>query len=217
MLLKHINKNSVIGVCVDSDVDGFTSSAIIINYLWRVWPDLDIRYYLHTNKEHGIDLDLLDDDIEFLIVPDASSNEADIHKILYDKGIDILIIDHHNAEGYSPWACVINNQISDYPNKDLSGAGMVYKFCCYLDKVLNVEYADDYVDLAVFGIIADVMDLRQFETRQMIIKAINNFRSPFLNILASANSFQSGLQLTPKTFSWTMAPAVNAICRMGST
>lgn len=217
MLLKHINKNSVIGVCVDSDVDGFTSSAIIINYLWRVWPDLDIRYYLHTNKEHGIDLDLLDNDIEFLIVPDASSNEADIHKILYDKGIDILIIDHHNAEGYSPWACVINNQISDYPNKDLSGAGMVYKFCCYLDKVLNVEYADDYVDLAVFGIIADVMDLRQFETRQMIIKAINNFRSPFLNILASANSFQSGIQLTPKTFSWTMAPAVNAICRMGST
>ena len=216
MLMKHIDKKSTIGVCVDSDVDGFTSSAIIINYLWRVWPDLDIRYYLHKNKEHGIDLDLLDDDVEFLIVPDASSNEPDIHKILYNKGIDILIIDHHNTDGYSPWACVINNQISNYPNKDLSGAGMVYKFCCYLDKLLEKNYANDYIDLAVFGIIADVMDLHEFETRRMIVKAIENFRSPFLNVLASANSFQSGIEIVPKTFSWTLAPAVNAICRVGS-
>ena len=127
-----------------------------------------------------------------------------------------MVIDHHNAEGYSPWACVINNQISDYPNKNLSGAGMVYKFCCYLDKLLGVEFADEFIDLAVFGIIADVMDLRHFETRRMIVKAIENFRSPFLNVLASAGSFQSGIEIIPKTFSWTLAPAVNAICRVGS-
>lgn len=220
MLLYHARAGHTIGVCVDSDVDGFTSAAIMINYMLRVWPDLNIKYYLHKNKEHGIDLDLLKDDlddgIQLLIVPDASSNEEDIHWELYNKGIDVLVIDHHNADAYSHFALVINNQISDYPNKDLSGAGMVYKFCCYLDSLLGVHYADDYIDLAVFGIIADVMDLRHFETRRMIVKAIDNFRSPFLNALASANSFQSGVEIVPKTFSWTMAPPINAICRLGS-
>ena len=219
LLLKHIENNSKVFIQPDSDVDGFTSSAILINYLYKLYPDFvlnNIKYDVHNNKEHGIDLDFIDDDIKLVIAPDASSNEADIHKVLYDKGIDVLVIDHHNAEGYSPWACVINNQISDYPNKNLSGAGMVYKFCCYLDKLLGVEFADEFIDLAVFGIIADVMDLRHFETRRMIVKAIENFRSPFLNVLASAGSFQSGIEIIPKTFSWTLAPAVNAICRVGS-
>ena len=219
LLLKHIENNSKVFIQPDSDVDGFTSSAILINYLYKLYPDFvlnNIKYDVHHNKEHGIDLDFIDDDIKLVIAPDASSNEADIHKVLYDKGIDVLVIDHHNAEGYSPWACVINNQISDYPNKNLSGAGMVYKFCCYLDKLLGVEFADEFIDLAVFGIIADVMDLRHFETRRMIVKAIENFRSPFLNVLASAGSFQSGIEIIPKTFSWTLAPAVNAICRVGS-
>lgn len=219
LLLKHIENNSKVFIQPDSDVDGFTSSAILINYLYKLYPDFvlnNIKYDVHHNKEHGIDLDFIDDDIKLVIAPDASSNEADIHKVLYDKGIDVLVIDHHNAEGYSPWACIINNQISDYPNKNLSGAGMVYKFCCYLDKLLGVEFADEFIDLAVFGIIADVMDLRHFETRRMIVKAIENFRSPFLNVLASAGSFQSGIEIIPKTFSWTLAPAVNAICRVGS-
>ena len=204
---------------MDADVDGYTSAAILINYMYRIWPDFvlnHVHFGLHKNKEHGIDLDLMPNNVKLVVVPDASSNEYDIHKELSERDIEVLVIDHHNADMYSPYACVINNQLCDYPNKDLSGAGMVYKFCCYLDKLLDKDFADDYVDLAVFGMIADVMDLRQFETRRMIVKAIDNFRSPFLNVLASANSFQSGLQIVPKTFSWTMAPCINAICRVGN-
>ena len=219
LLLHRITLDDDIYIQVDADVDGYTSAAILINYMYRIWPDFvlnRVHFGLHKNKEHGIDLDLMPSNVKLVIVPDASSNEYDIHKELADRGIEVLIIDHHNADMYSPYACVINNQLCDYPNKDLSGAGMVYKFCCYLDKLLDKDYADDYIDLAVFGMIADVMDLRQFETRRMIVKAIDNFRSPFLNVLASANSFQSGVQIVPKTFSWTMAPCINAICRVGN-
>ena len=35
----------------------------------------------------------------------------------------------------------------DYPTKALSGAGVVYKFCSYIDELLGTSYADDYVDL----------------------------------------------------------------------
>ena len=100
-----------------------------------------------------------------------------------EKGIDILIIDHHNAAEVSEYACIINNQLCDYPTKSLSGAGMVYKFCSYIDELLGVNYADDYLDLASLGIIADVMDLRDLETKHIISRGLKNIRNPFLKLV----------------------------------
>jgi single-stranded-DNA-specific exonuclease len=54
----------------------------------------------------------------------------------------VLVIDHHEADRVSEHACIINNQLCDYPTKSLSGVGMVYKFCSYIDRLLNVDYAD---------------------------------------------------------------------------
>ena len=93
------------------------------------------------------------------------SNDYEQHEELHNRGIDVLVLDHHEAEKYSEYACVINNQMCDYPTKALSGAGVVYKFCCYMDELLGTSYADDYVDLATTGIIADVMPLKDFEIR----------------------------------------------------
>ena len=56
----------------------------------------------------------------------------------------------------------------DYPNKSLSGVGMVLKFCQYIDKLLGINESDNFFDLAAFGIIADVMDLRNYETRYIV-------------------------------------------------
>jgi single-stranded-DNA-specific exonuclease len=82
--------------------------------------------------------------------------------------MDILIIDHHKAPKVSECACVINNQLCDYPTKSLSGVGMVYKFCCYLDELLKVNYANEYLDLVAVGMVADMMDLRDFETKHLM-------------------------------------------------
>ena len=219
MLLKHIKNNDDIYVQCDADVDGYTSSAILINYLHRLYPDFvknHIFYKMHTKKAHGINMEFITDNIKLVVAPDASSEEFEIHKELHDKNIDVLIIDHHNADGYSPWACVINNQISDYPNKALSGAGMVYKFCCALDKELNVNYADDFIDLAIFGIVADVMDMRTYENRRLADKATVCLKSPLLQALMAQNAFQNGNDVNIKAFSWTMAPPVNAVTRVGT-
>ncbi len=83
-----------------------------------------IKYVVHPNKAHGIPVDLITNE-KLIIVPDASSNEYEIHKELQEKGIDVLVIDHHEAPEFSQYACVINNQLGNYPNKSLSGVGMV--------------------------------------------------------------------------------------------
>ena len=84
--------------------------------------------------------------MKLVIAPDSSSNDYEVHKELAERGIDVLVLDHHEAEKYSEYACVINNQMCDYPTKALSGAGVVYKFCSYLDELLGEENADDYID-----------------------------------------------------------------------
>jgi single-stranded-DNA-specific exonuclease len=57
---------------------------------------------------------------------------------------------------------VVNNQLSpNYPNKNLSGAGIVYKFCQALDNYINVKFADYFLDLVAVGNASDSMDLRE--------------------------------------------------------
>jgi single-stranded-DNA-specific exonuclease len=79
------------------------------------------------------------------------SNDYEAHKEMYDRGIDVLVIDHHEADQVSKYACIINNQLCDYPTKSLSGVGMVYKFCSYIDKIMNTDYADQFIDLVALG------------------------------------------------------------------
>ena len=91
----------------------------------------------HKNKHHGIVVDDIPEGTKLVVALDASSNEYDIHKELAERGIDVLVIDHHLTDSLSENACVINNQLCDYPNKALSGVGMVYKFCCFFDSILQ--------------------------------------------------------------------------------
>ena len=218
MLIKHIGANNKILIQVDSDCDGYTSAAALINYLNYLFPAFvqnNIFYQLHDGKQHGIDIEKLPSDIRLVIAPDSSSNEEDIHKLLQEKGIDILILDHHNADKYSSYACTINNQMCDYLNKSLSGVGVVYKFCQYLDLLLNKEYSNYILDLVALGMIADMVDLRNFETKRLIDKGLMNITNPFLKSMVAKNEFSLKGKLTPIGVAFYIAPAVNAVSRMG--
>lgn len=220
MLIKHISQGHKVFIQVDSDCDGYTSAAILINYLNCLFPNFaqtKISFRIHDGKEHGIIAETIPDDIKLVIAPDSSSNDYEIHQKLAERGIDVLVIDHHEAEKYSEYACVINNQMCDYPTKALSGAGVVYKFCSYIDKLLETSYADDYLDLATTGIIADVMLLKDLEIRQIILKGMQEFRNPLLKTMVANDEFHfKGKALTPFNIAWYIAPYINAITRSGT-
>lgn len=159
MLARHISQQDKIYIQVDSDCDGFTSAAFLINYLNRLFPgytQTKISYGLHSGKQHGLYEefipDFVNEDYKLIIAPDSSSNNYEVHKKLKELGIDVLVIDHHEAEKVSEDACVINNQLCDYPTKSLSGVGMVYKFCSYFDLIMGTDWANYYLDLAALGI-----------------------------------------------------------------
>ena len=190
-----------------------------MNYLHRVFPatvENNFRYGVHANKHHGIGAELVAD-ISLVVVPDASSNENDLHKELMAKGIKVIVLDHHQAEKDSEDAAIIvNNQMCDYPNKALCGGGIVYKFCKVLDDMLGVSYADDYLDLVSLSCVSDMMDLRDPETHYYVSDGASKIQNIFYNKLIEKQEFSMKGEVNPFTISWYIAPLINAITRSGT-
>lgn len=219
VLIKHIAQGDKVLIQIDSDCDGYTSAAALINYLNRLFPGFvqtNVYYRIHTGKQHGILLETIPNDVKLVIAPDSSSNDYEVHQQLKSRGVDVLVIDHHEADKISENAVIINNQLCDYPTKSLSGVGMVYKFCSYMDELLNVDYADDYLDLVALGMVADMMDLRDYETRHLITRGLENIRNPYFKGMVDKQAYSLKDGITPIGVAFYIAPYVNATIRMGT-
>lgn len=227
MLVRHLLNQDRIFIQVDPDADGFTSSALLINYLERIAPSSKnlITYRFHEGKEHGLILETIPEDVKLVIAPDSASNNLEVHQALKEKGIDVLVLDHHECDKVSTYACVINNQTCDYPNKTLSGVGIVYKFCCYIDNLLNQlsgiegNEIDSLIDLAALGIISDMMDLTENETHYIVQTGLRNISNPFFLEMVNRNNYQltmEGTEYSPFGISFYVTPYINAMVRSGT-
>ena len=155
LLIKHLgDERSRIFVQVDSDCDGYTSSALLLNYIYVMLPTAvdRISYDFHSGKQHGLNMDKIPAGTSLVVAPDSSSNDYEIHKQLRDSGIDVLVLDHHQADKVSEYACIVNNQLCDYPNKALSGVGIVYKLCQYLDQLQGTSNTELFLDILALGL-----------------------------------------------------------------
>lgn len=218
LIVSHLLNGSKIFVVVDSDADGYTSASVLINYLLGMCPSAvnRISYGLHDGKEHGIILDKIPEDIQLVITPDSASNNIEEHRILRERGVDVLVLDHHECDEVSPYACIINNQTCDYPNKSLSGVGIVYKLCCLIDAACGTDDASNYLDMVALGIISDMMVVTNFENRYIIKQGLEQVKNPFFKAMCKKNEFKLGDKYNPLGISFYVTPYINAMVRSGT-
>lgn len=226
ILISAIDNNADIVIVQDSDVDGVCSTAILYNYIAPlVGAGVEIPILIHDGKGHGLTPQILND-LERLkkasaspnkskglvILPDASSNDYLQHKQLFEDGYSILVIDHHDCEKYSEHAVVVNNQLSkNYPNKDLCGAGVVYQLCRVLDDKLNLNKANNFLDLVAVANVADMMNATSPETRYLIDLGLKNIQSTLLRQIMRSSNKESFI---PMDVAFSVAPLVNAVIRV---
>lgn len=208
----HNNINNKILILVDSDADGFSSAAEFYIATKKLNKNANLQYIIHDSKKHGLTPYIMDKVLnikpDILIIPDAGSNDYEQHKILFDNNIKIIVIDHHEADGYSEHAIVINNQLSKLGNKTLSGGGMVLKFFEAYDQIYNTNVSFEILDLAALAMIMDSMLMTEEETRYYCKQGMRNVNNKFMKHFFKNNpSF--------KETSWTVAPIINSIIRMG--
>lgn len=221
MYIDNCTAGKKIALLVDCDCDGITSAAAIYNYTKQVFPDSQITYLLHSGKQHGLSDDIIvPEDTEFLLIPDASSNDTEQCKALKEKGIDILILDHHEVDRSNPYAVVVNNQNSDkYTNKEFSGVGIVWQFMRAVDEAMwldSSESADNYLDLVALGNIADVMDIRSYETKYIVNKGLQLIVNSAFESLIDAVGFKVNGNVNVHAIEWNISPLINAVCRVGT-
>lgn len=218
--VKHIENKSRIHIIVDSDVDGFTSASEIYRYIKNLNPDIQITYSLHTKKQHGLSDDINWKDCykyDLLIVPDAGTNDVEQCRYLFRNDKDVIILDHHiKDKEMNDMAIVVNNQIGDYPNKNFSGAGIVYKFLKAVDEELWEDYADELLDMVALGNISDVMDMREPETRYYVDLGLSKIKSKLFKALIEKQSYSMGNVLNITSVQFYITPILNAMIRIGS-
>lgn len=229
-LFKSIeSKESIIihvALVIDSDIDGNTSSAILASYIEKLFPHIKVHFIFHKGKTHGITDDVLKDiltlhkevKLDLLFVADAGSSDYKAHyEMTVNNNLPVLVLDHHEADdGESEHALIVNNQLSpDYPNKALSGVGIVYKFLQALDDEYGYMEADTYLDLVALGNIADSMDLTSPETRYLVYEGLSNLHNEFLKeiIVKQIGDFK---RVYPHTMAFGVIPKMNGIIRVGT-
>lgn len=200
-----------------SDVDGITSSSIIYHFLHRI-SDCDIYVGFHEGKEHGIDLsNALSYDPDLIIIPDASGTSEDFEK-MKNKGIDCIVLDHHNYEAMLNFydAIVVSSQ-DDYPNPALSGAGVALKFVKAYATVYKMKIPMLYYSLAACGIVADVMNMTYLENKYIVQTGLKYMvEHPFLMELIKQGHQGENTTPTIKDLGWIVGPAINSVIRLGS-
>ena len=216
LLKDNLTKN--IAIYVDSDTDGFCSSSII--YMWlKSKYHIQPKVIIPEGKVHGIIPTLIPNDIDLLIVPDASSSEALIHKGLMEKGIKILVLDHHefNLEN-GEYATIINPQHPDctYGNKSISGTGVTYKFTEGIDIEEGVDYHSKYLDLVAIATVADVMNIGTMDNKALVNLGLKNLQNPYFTTFHKFDGRSKMKKVTPGVISWYLVPPINGLIRVGN-
>lgn len=208
---KAIKEDEKISILFDTDLDGTSSGAIITRYLKNFTSN--IKTYIDEGKQHGLigqDIEKFHD-VDLLIIVDSLDKDESHYKKLHESGTDIIILDHHAIKEiipYDKYAILVSSQ-RNYGNPQLSGAGVTWKFCKYMDEQYLTGYADELADLAACGLVGDMMDMTVMENRYIVSKGLSKIYNPAIKKIVGGFEFNSN------AISFSVAPIINASNRIG--
>ncbi|MBR5797359.1 MAG: DHH family phosphoesterase, partial [Clostridia bacterium] len=221
-LTRAIATHEHVAVYGDYDVDGITSSCMLVDYLRS--RGLECELYIPNRLEEGYGVNteaiaaLRDMGVTLIITVDCGVTTVEETAFASSIGVDMLITDHHECREELPDAiAVVDPKRPDchYPSRDLAGVGVAFKLLCALEGNARVVL-ERYADLVAVGTIADVMPLIG-ENRYIVKKGLEKLESdpcPGLRALIE----EAGLgekRVTATNIGFTLAPRLNASGRLG--
>ncbi len=222
-ILRAISDDQLIGVWGDFDVDGQTSTAILVSALRQVIAKVIHHIPVRGPESHGIGLkalqDFLDQGVKVILTCDTGISAVDAIAYAQSRGIDVVVTDHHLLPEVLPPACALINPRrlpASHPLSSLPGAGTALKFAeALLAEKGLAENAKMLHDLAALGCVADLAELSG-ETRYLVQSGLNQIRSeprpPLAAMLEAAGVAYSSVG--EEHISFNLAPRLNAVGRL---
>lgn len=225
-ILEAIKNHEKIAIYGDYDVDGITSTAIMVKFLRS--HKADVMYYIPDRLEEGYGINkgaidkISETGVTLLITVDCGITAVSEIAYAKEKGIDTIITDHHECKDEIPDAyCLLNPKqpACPYPFKKLAGVGVAFKLLQALTMEMRFhmrELIEEYADLVAIGTVADVMPLIG-ENRVIVKKGLELLRfTQNRGIRALADAADINLSnVQTGTIGFMIAPRINAAGRMG--
>ena len=225
MIQKAIENGDFITVYGDYDCDGVTSTAITTMLLEKAGAK--VGYFTNNRFLHGYnmcpqgidDLLALYPDTKLIVTVDNGISGHEGVKYAKEKGIQVIVTDHHDpADTLPPADAVVNPKRQDctYPFKHLCGAGVAFKLMLllYWEMGLPLQDVYDTMDIAALGTVADIVPLED-ENRIIVslgLKMIQEERRDVFRILRQVTQVK---QINAHhTIGFIYAPIINAIGRL---
>jgi single-stranded-DNA-specific exonuclease len=221
-------------ICVwgDFDVDGQTSTALLVQTLGALGADVVYYVPVRGKESHGVHIEsltpIMDNGAKVLLTCDTGITAHAAIDYANSRGATVIVTDHHDLGETLPDAKVIINPKllpEDHPLKNLAGVGVAYKLAEALLETRNKKRVTSnenlvsrysLLDLVALGLIADVA-LLQNETRSLAKQGIQRLReTQRLGLRVIAELAGASLDsLTEETIGFTFAPRLNALGRLG--
>lgn len=204
----------------DYDVDGVSATAIMLKTLKYLGIEAD--YYLPNRYEdgYGLTCDVIDkiaDQFEpnLIITVDCGISCAKEVEYAKEKGIEIVVTDHHEIPEVLPDTIVLNAKIEGqkFPFRELCGTGLAYKIS---EALLSPQKAEQFLPIAAIATIADIVPLLD-ENRRIVTKGLalcEKYLPIGLKMLFKEHKV-SVSKPTSNDISFKIAPKLNASGRMG--
>ncbi len=214
----------------DFDADGLTGLSILVLSLQELGLDAAPYAPERLGDGHGLSLRAVDlaaaEGRTLIVTADCgSSSEAEI-AVAGERGIDVIVTDHHRAPSWPASAvAVVNPHRPDgtYPDRDLTGAGVAWKVAQLLLGELEgpgggtpPDFVLDLADLALIGTVADVAPLLG-ENRAIAVLGLERLRRgarPGLAALMARAGVDVG-RASVEDIAFAIAPRLNAAGRVG--
>ncbi len=203
----------------DYDVDGVSATAIMLKTLSRMGIDADFYLPNRYVDGYGLTCEVIDKvekkfSPDLIITVDCGISCAKEVEYAKQKGIDIIVTDHHEIPEILPNCVVLNAKIEGqkYPFRELCGTGLAYKIS---EALLGQKKAEEFLPIAAIATIADIVSLTG-ENRTIVKRGLKALDKLPVGVKALFKENKVSLSNPSSTdIAFKIAPKINSSGRMG--
>ncbi len=230
-LTRALQRREPILIYGDYDVDG-TSSIVVLKKAIEILGGQADFFIPHRLKDgYGMRTGAIERaaacDVKLIISVDTGIRANDVVRHAKERGIDVIVTDHHLPDAELPPAVAVlnpNRPDCDYPNKNLCGAGVTLKLVqallsrSGLPSERQAALLDSFLKPVAIATVADIVPLVG-ENRIIVrrgLSGLRQVRNPGLRALLAVAGFDAGEAPSAHQVAFRLAPRINAAGRMAS-
>jgi single-stranded-DNA-specific exonuclease len=224
-LVQAKEKHENVAVFTDYDADGVNSAAVLATGLRMVGIEPRVRIPNRFLDGYGLTTaavnELADAGAQVIVTADCGSTAHDAAELARQRGVDLIVTDHHQCPPVLPSAYALVNPWRpdcEYPCDYLCGAGVSFKLVQALAEELLPEgraAVESLLDLVAVATVADIMPLIG-ENRRLVLaglRIMNAFPRPGVRALVETSGLKPG-EVDAAALGFRVAPRVNAAGRL---